>query len=390
MNTKIKRLTTACAGALMLAACADLGRLAAAEVRPVQPVTSASEHYLIARSQHLARRFDAATASYTAALKSDPGHVNARNELATLYAEQGDFARAIPIWQQLTREAEGKAGPETAFLFSNLGYAQFLSGAYDQALSALEKACLLDPLNHRAWKHLGSALDKLGQADRAQLMYKQADALAKHDVKADYALAQQPVPDAIGKAMKATPRADGGWARTEVRQLANGTFELHRVPAAGAPQPPDQAPEPAPAPTPQLAILPATGSSEKALLEIRNGNGITGMARALSQQMDRDVLRVVRLSNQRLFDVQRTRVEYQPAFRDAAERLAERFGNATVVEVANVRSADMRLVIGRDLIGRKVALRPVLREAPATFAEHQTRPVRARDNGDEPPPLPGA
>ncbi|MGZ8290340.1 MAG: tetratricopeptide repeat protein [Telluria sp.] len=405
MNTKLKRVSTACAGALLLAACADLGQRLAPEAQPVLSAVSAAESYLLGRSQHMARRFDAAIASYTAALKADPAHVYARNGLATLYAEQGDFAKAIPIWQQLTREAQGKAGPDTAFLFSNLGYAQFLRGQYDHALSALEKACVLDPLNHRAWRHLGSALDKLGQADRAVLMYKQADALEKHDFKADYALARRSAAPAIDKALKAAPRADDAWAATEVRQLPNGMFELHRIPAnqaaqavAAMPGPaPAPAPVPAPVPVQQMALLPAIEpvvapavAPARALLEIRNGNGITGMARALSHQMDRDALRVVRLSNQRPFDVQRTRVEYQPPFREAAERLAKRFGSATVVEVANCKSADMRLLIGRDIIGRKFALRPVVREVPATYAEHQTRAVPSRDNGEDPTPKPGA
>jgi Flp pilus assembly protein TadD len=392
MKTKLKRLTTVCAGAILFAACADLGyRPAPSEQRPASASSSANEAYVLGRSLHMARRFEAATASYLAALKADPQHVNARNGLATLYAEQGEFAKAIPIWQQLTREADGKAGPETAFLFSNLGYAHFLNGEFDNALSALEKACVLDPLNYRAWNHLGSALDKLGQPERAQLMYKQAAALREHDFKADYALAQQPVAAAIEKAVKASPRKDE-WATTEVRQLANGMFELHRIPAVTLASARD-APVPLPIPVPaeQLAVLSEIAAPvEKALLEIRNGNGVTGMAKALSAKMDPDTLRVVRLSNQRPFDVRQTRVEYQPAFREAAERLAERFGNAVAVEAGSVKPANMRLVIGRDIINRKFALKPVARELPATFVQHQTRPVGSRHNEEDPNLKPGA
>lgn len=380
MKTKLKRLTTVCAGALLLAACADLGhRPETSEQRPASASASANEAYVLGRSLHMARRFEAATASYMAALKADPRHVNARNGLATLHAEQGEFAKAIPIWLQLTREADGKAGPETAFLFSNLGYAHFLKGEYDNALSALEKACVLDPLNYRAWNHLGSALDKLGQPERAQLMYKQAAALREHDFKADYALAQRPVAPAIEKAVKAGPHPEEEWAKTEVRQLANGMFELHRIPAVvlaraeGTPVP-----------------LPIIAAPEMALLEIRNGNGVTGMAKALSAKMDPDTLRVVRLSNQRPFDVRQTRVEYQPAFREAAERLAERFGNAVAVEAGSVKQSDMRLVIGRDIVNRNFALKPAARELPATFVQHQTRPVGSRHNEEDPTLKPGA
>lgn len=391
MNTRLKRLSAVCAGAFLFAACADLGHRPIASTEPVPVATSANDAYVLGRSLHMARRFEAATASYMAALKADPKHVNARNGLATLYAEQGEFARAIPIWQQLTRDADGKAGPDTAFLFSNLGYAYFLNGDYDNALAALEKACVLDPLNYRAWNHLGSALDKLGQSDRAQLMYKQAAALREHDFKADYALAQQAVAPAIENAVKASPRDDNGWASTQVRQLANGMFELRRIPAVAVAGPaPTPAPLPAPLPAEKLAMPPATAAADKALLEIRNGNGVTGMAKALSMKMDPDTVHVVRLSNQRPFDVRQTRVEYQPAFREAAERLAERFGNAVVVEAGSVQPANMRLVIGRDIVNRHFALKPGARQLPATFVQRQTRPVGARHNEEDPNLTPGA
>ena len=391
MNTTLKRLTTVCAGAFLFAACADLGYRPMASAQPAPVATSANEAYLLGRSLHMARRFDAATASYMAALKADPQHVNARNGLATLYAEQGELARAIPIWQQLTREADGRAGPDSAFLFSNLGYAHFLSGQYDNALAALEKACVLDPLNYQAWNHLGSALDKLGQSERAQLMYKQAAALREHDFKADYALARQPVAPAIEKAVNTSPRDENAWATTEVRQLANGMFELHRIPAVAvanaelAPQP-----QPLPAPVERLVVLPAITAPDKALLEIRNGNGVTGMAKALSMKMDPATVHVVRLSNQRPFDVRQTRVEYHPAFRDAAERLAERFGNAVVVEAGNVQPANMRLVIGRDIVNRNFALKPAPRQLPATLVQRQTGPVGSRHNEEDPNLKPGA
>ncbi|HZV66700.1 MAG TPA: LytR C-terminal domain-containing protein, partial [Telluria sp.] len=263
----------------------------------------------------------------------DPAHLNARNGLATLHAEQGEFSQAIAIWRDLT--AGAAPGPAAAFLFSNLGYAHFLNGEYEQALAALEKACLLDPLNHRAWQHLGSALARLGQDERAQLMLRQASALRQHDFKADYAIAPRAGLAAIDSAVT---------AHTEVRATASGMFELHNVRAA---------------PLPLVLAAP-----DAILLEIRNGNGVTGMARSLARSMDDPGLRVVRLSNQKGFGVQQTRIEYQPAFRAAAERLAERFGAATVVQ-ANTRTADMRLVIGRDLIRAKpvLALKPGPREA---------------------------
>ncbi|MFP5391705.1 MAG: tetratricopeptide repeat protein [Gammaproteobacteria bacterium] len=333
--------------AAALLGCADGQRTA--PPAPVLAFASADEAYLAGRSQHLAQHLDRAVEAYEAALALLPQHVNARNGLATLYAEQGEFAKAIALWEALTQSAAGDSGPANAFLFSNLGYAHFLNGDYHAALAALEKACVLDPLNHRAWKHLGSALEKLGQHERAALMYKQAAALQQHDFRADYALAPKAGVAAIDHAVAAAPEAEeGGIAATRIESAGSGLFVMKRVAARTVGRTSTVAPA---ASVPVQAGADAAGA--RTLLEIRNGNGVTGMARSLAGSVGGDTLQVVRLSNQKGFGVQHTRVEYQPEFRDAAERLAARFGAAKAVEVPGMARADVRLIIGRDLIPPK-------------------------------------
>lgn len=338
MRVPTKQVAALCAGALLLA-CTPLAR------QPAPSAAGADETYLIARSAHLAGRHAQALSAYQSALLADPEHVNARNGLAALHAEQGALGQAISLWRALTAQARG---PESAFLFSNLGHAHYLNGDYDSALAALEQACLLDPFNGRAWQRLGGALEKLGQHGRAQLMYKQAAVLRAHDVKADYVATAQAA--AVGQALQ--PDAGG-------------------VPALRHPGP----------------ERPAPG---RANLEIRNGNGIAGMARALSRKMDPDSVRVVRLSNQKGFRVRATRVEFRPPFRVTATRLAARFGHATVVETGQSGAPDLRLVLGRDLARADVALHPLARPAPGSFAEHQTRRKHARDNEADRPSTTGA
>ena len=373
MHPSVKYLSCACAGVLLFA-CADIGPRSAPPAPLAQLAGSPDDAYVLGRQQHLANRHAAAIAFYAAALRRDPRHVNAANGLATLYAEQGRFAQAIALWRELT---DAPAASGVAFLFSNLGYAHLLNGDYQHAVAALERACVLDPLNYRAWRHLGSSLEKLGQAERAQLMFKQASTLEQHDFKADHALvkrnaAAHPAADSVagaGTVDVAAAPATGGWATTEVRQSANGMFELRRTPPPGAAKP-------APAvtavehdtPDPTVAVAAAAGD-ELTKLEIRNGNGVTGMARSLAREMSDASLRVVRLSNQKGFNVGRTRIEYQDGFRAAAIRLAERFSNATVSEVASCNKADMRLVIGRDLMHSKAEARLSIKAAQARAAK---------------------
>jgi tetratricopeptide (TPR) repeat protein len=350
-------------------ACAGAGLLACTSLRP-DPAPSAApaaaaDAYLSGRNHHLARRYDEARAAYQAALRADPGHVDARNGLATLHAEQRDFAAAVRIWRELTASLNMGSGPGKAYLFSNLGHAYFLSGDYDQALVALEKACLLDPLNHRSWQLLGETLGKLGQEGRAAQMLRQAEALRRHDLRADLAAVggQTPVA-AIRRAANRqaeAPPEEGEWLQAELHADGGGLLELRRGKAAPAPAPEPPAPE-TPAPLEHAGV---------ARLEIRNGNGVTGMARALARQLGQPAssgLKVTRLSNDKGFAVKRTRIEFEAAFRVQAERLAERIGEVQLREVPDCAPADLRLVLGRDLPRRRLVLRPLNEGAPAAPA----------------------
>jgi Flp pilus assembly protein TadD len=163
MRSTVNYLGLACTGALLLACASGERQAVAPEARPSQ--ATADSLYLRGRSEHQAHRLDAARSAYLQALQLAPGHVSAANGLAVLHAAQGDYPQAIALWRALG----GIAGssPESAFLYRNLGYAYFRSGELEPALAALEKACLLDPLNLLAWRHLGEVLEKLGQGERA-------------------------------------------------------------------------------------------------------------------------------------------------------------------------------------------------------------------------------
>lgn len=263
--------------ATMLAACAAIA----------PPPISADAAYRMGRHHQLARSHADAMRLYRQALAADPQHVDARNGLATLLAEQGDLAAAIALWQSLTAQPAS-----AAYLFSNLGYAYYLDGQYAAARQALERACLLDPANALAWQRLASTLDKLGDDERAARLQHQAETLAAHDVRADAVTAQ-----------------------LELVTGPDGLLTLQRT--AG----------------------PAS-------LEISNGNGVPGMARATALRLRDPSWQVVRLRNERSFTVQRTRIEYPPALHEAARRLAQQVQpDALLVEMP---LTGLRLVLGRN------------------------------------------
>lgn len=350
LNKRLRILSTTlsvlCGGAFLLACSTPpSGDTAATAATP-----SPDDSYRRGRALHLAGRYDEAIEAYRQALQRDAGHVNAGNGLAIAYAERRDFARAIPIWRDLTRGATMSSGPAVAFLFGNLGHAYLLNGESAEAVAALEKACLLDPLNARAWQHLGEALQGIGQEERAQQMLRQASALREHDLRADYAAVPGARPAAIAQALarRETVRAPGQeWDFVEVVSTGQGMVELRRVAAAGARKP---------VPASPTLPAPAQGGDPMlvAALEISNGNGRQGMARMLSRQLRDPGLKVVRLSNEKGFAVRQTRIEYRLAFRGVAERLAQRYaaGQAVPMDAGRV---DVRLVLGRDLTVQRLA-----------------------------------
>jgi tetratricopeptide (TPR) repeat protein len=338
MRSRIRLiLPVLCSGVLLACSSASLQPHAGTSAFP-----AADDNYLQGRNLYLARRYGDAIAAYQAALRIDGTHVNARNGLAIAYAEQRDFARAIPIWRELTRDVTMASGPASAFLFSNLGYAYLLNGDAEAARVALEKACLLDPLNHRAWQYLGETLLKLGQEERGRQMLRQAEALREHDFRSDYATANGGTRlPAIEQAVKTGRRPDDdAWASVEVIRGSDGILELRRVPAKAA----------------VLHSVPVDVAVAR--LEISNGDGRQGLARLVSRQLHDSGLKVVRLTNEKKFDVRATRVEYQPAFRETAERLARHVGSGEPVEVGMAGHADVRLVIGHDLPLQRIAAWP--------------------------------
>lgn len=365
MHLTVKTLSAACASALLFA-CADLGHVGKA------PLVSADDAYLLARQQHLAARLPAAFDSYQLALRADPRYLNASNGLATLYAEQGQLPKAIGMWHALSMNAADSAA--TAFIHSNLGYAYLLNGDYQLAVASLERACMLDPFSARAWRHLANALAKLGQDERAARMLRQAQMLEQHDLRRDYRVTGASPPAAVididgalaaaSAATMPTPtpathRQDGGdLPATALRQTGRATFELQRPQSAAAAlrvrpvarRPQDEADA--------VAASPVR-------VEIRNGNGVTGMARALSASIADEHTRVVRLSNQKGFKVEQTRVEFRRGFGSAATHLADQFGGEAVpaAQGAPGASVDVRLVLGRDLARSQGDARRVIRAA---------------------------
>ena len=209
-----------------------------------------------------------------------------------------------------------------------------------QVITALERACLSDPMDAAKWEALAAALEADGQRERARAMYEQAATLRAHDVRRDYALLREKAAELPASA----PAPFASMPRTEVRQLGAALVEVRRVaPAATMKAMPAPTPARPANPTAAMPVLPAP-----VRLEISNGNGINGAAARLARSLSVEGLKTVRLTNMKNFDVPISRIEYQREQQVMAESLSERLGLPLKAQNEKFPRADMRIVLGHD------------------------------------------
>jgi len=107
----------------------------------------------------------------------------------------------------------------------------------------------------------------------------------------------------------------------------------------------------------ELRLAPQTIAAQSYRLELSNGNGVTGMARRLGEQLIAKGLPKARLTNQKPFRQRLTQIQYRDGYADVAAALRSRMPNQPpMIKTAALRaSTDVRVVLGRDL-QRHVAL----------------------------------
>jgi len=363
----------ACLGSLLLGCSVPRQDVPAQAVASAAPFGSADGYYTLGSSEHAAAHAPLARRAYEAALRLDPAHRGARNGLAVVLAEGGDYAGAIALWRKLLTQSAGLPSAEQGFLLGNLGYALYLNGDREEAVTMLVWACLRDPLQPVAWEHLGAVLQTLGQTDLALQMMRQGRVLRSHDLRGDYKVAGGTAPSAA--AVDGAPEHSlwpADLARTEVRAVGGAVVEVRRV---APPVAPVLAPVPTPGPLLASVSLPASAAASAPAapvdappqpglrLEISNGNGVRGMAAAWAR--DRKITEVgwksVRLTNTRPFAVPVTRLEYGADGEEVARVLAQRLGLPAPRAAAADARADLRIVLGWD------------RRATAPVATHTTQ-----------------
>lgn len=271
---------------------------------------------------------DLALGAYAQALTLDGRHVEARNAVATIYSQQGKFAKAESTLREVIAQ-----NPGAAYLHNNLGYIHYLQGKHEAAITELRTAISLDPKNEWARNNL-----EMAQAALAARF----DGPAKH---AEIAPVQ-----AADTAEGFQIWSDG--ERSDGNMKATASAASRTVPEIAKPIAPEIA-------TPIMPVhTPVAVAAGEFRLEISNGNGMTGMAKRVSQLLGRQGIPVYRLTNQPPYRQVKTEIQYREGFQQQAEKLRESLQGYAVVArvVAPRRRVDIRVVLGQDIKTRMAEL----------------------------------
>ena len=116
--------------------------------------------------------------------KRYPGSFEANEALGSLYAESGDFARALPFLQRSC-----VLSPQNALARANLGAAYLKLGHGNEAVRELAQAAAHDSHNGATQSNYGQALMLTGQPKAAAKAFGLASEMAPDDRELKYNLA---------------------------------------------------------------------------------------------------------------------------------------------------------------------------------------------------------
>jgi tetratricopeptide (TPR) repeat protein len=337
---KLKTIVVSLAAVFSATGCALLNGSADGQRAGVRPDVSVSQGagddesmYHLARYYQSVGQTERALTTYRTILQRNPRFADARNGLAVLHAMQGQHDDA-------TRELRAaiEAAPLMGYLHHNLGYLYLKRAMNREAADALAEAVRLDPDNRQAQQNLQLARSRMGAAPQAEV---------KAPAAVTAPAARVPGPEA---AVRSGP--DAG---VQLVNISPQIFEL-RAPTATFRLPIQQ-------PAAQATVLapPANPAPVRTYrLEVANGNGATGLAKRVSQQLGEKDVRTVRLTNQ-VPAVAATEIQYRDGYAGEAARLAGALKSQPLVVRNDQLRGDIhvRLVIGRDVASEVALFEPV-------------------------------
>lgn len=383
----VLRPIVAAMGACMLQACmttphttdevaaapATVAEIPQLAIQPVMRVShsanqSAATFYQLGKYHSERGNLDFARSAYEASITMDGQQLDARNALAALDATQGKLDAAKALLVQIVADF-----PEEAHPYNNLGYVYYLQSNFEAAERTLQRAIALDASNERARNNLNAvniALARLGNRDTVQLAQeiKPLTLPLVQAAPADPLLAIISPPLKLTVSERVEPQA-----RKELVQIVPYVFELRlkqpnatvfadvkntkpEFVSAAAEVLATVLPSVLPKVRPSVPMRVTVGTNSR--IEVANGNGVTGMAKRISNVLNRQGISVSRLSNELPYKQLETKIHYRAGFEKTAANLKDALKGHAVAVLTPTLSAnsDVRLVLGRDAIAHMALL----------------------------------
>lgn len=294
-------------------------------MRVLGTAQNADAQYQLGRYYDGQGRADRALQAYRQAIKLNPKLAEAHNRLGVLLAQQGRMDEAVGAFEAALAEK-----PDMSHVLSNLGYAYLLAGRNDAAIATLTRAVRLDGENAKARANLALAQRRSGLPDTVATSVAPDPALAPNpSMAADSAQLAPPAVSVLSK------------AEVQAVEVAPNIYELRREVSS----------EPAAIAVAALPTTTAAGVARHYSLEVANGIGVGGAARRVGNLLQDAGAPVARLRNQKPFRKMQTTVQFVSGYQAEAEQIAHWLGlRATPTEAGGLPNAEVRVVVGRDLI----------------------------------------
>lgn len=306
--------------------------------------------------------------AYEKALTENPGHVETHNGLGVCYFLEGRHELAL---QHLRKAIE--LSPVEAHLHNNLGYAHLLRGRDNEAATAFEQALRIDPENRQARRNLATVYEQTGLLDKAVILSQTGFDVSASPVAADGMPAPRPpiaLRQAQGEREQGTPSISipinltttstdeqpvGQGRDAHLVQITPDVFELRMNEGVMMTNRTGENPN-----GDGASYLSASAGSKDGRLvvsiEVSNGNGVTGMARKVSEFLQQNGFARARLTDRRPFQQAQTEIQYRPGSYILADQIRRMMPNEVpmVESYALRRDIEVRVVLGKD-VARQIA-----------------------------------
>lgn len=333
-------------------------------------------YYTLGKYYFWQNRLVKAQEAFQQALKIQPNSVDALNGMGAVYDRFGQFEDAQRFYRQAL-----SITPEAAYIWANLGYSLLLEGRVVMAVALLEKTVKMDPSNTMAAHHLALANEKLAKLaaispeirnglpilastaihfpeESAAAYTKLKPSIAAEEAKPDGSSVVTVIPhesvkysnviQAVVPARNRSP--DTVLSRQHVASTASHS-EINAVRAtmASVAKPDVSHHESYVSSVSREVVTPAFG---RIRVEISNGNGVTGMAKALKIAMKPDGVNVTRLTNALPFNKPHTVIICANEMQQVAKALARLLPGNPSITIASVvnRNVEIRVVLGEDAV----------------------------------------